>query len=221
LKKGNPRLFSDRNLLIRIFNVKIGIMGGTFDPIHMGHLIVAEEVRLALELDKVIYIPAGDPWMKADRQIIEAPHRVEMVRLAIESNPFFQLSTIEIEHPGCTYTVDTLEQLSRDFDNETRLFLLIGWDGLMSMPKWKAPYRISKMATLVTFPRPGVPEPDISVLEESMPGLSERMVKLDGPYIGISSTDIRARLASGKSARYLLPAEVERYISAQGLYKNR
>ena len=132
--------------------MKIGIMGGTFDPIHVGHLIVAEEVLSALELDKVIFIPAGEPWMKADRQITDAPHRVEMVRLAIESNPFFQLSTIEIEHPGWTYTVDTLEQLSKDFDNETRLFLLIGWDGLKSMPKWKAPYRISKMATLVTFP---------------------------------------------------------------------
>ena len=201
--------------------MKIGIMGGTFDPIHVGHLIVAEEVVSALELDKVIFIPAGEPWMKADRQITGAPHRVEMVRLAIESNPFFQLSTIEIEHPGWTYTVDTLEQLSRDFDNETRLFLLIGWDGLKSMPKWKAPYRISKMATLVTFPRLGVPEPDISVLEESMPALSERMVKLDRPYIGISSTDIRARLAEGKSVRYLLPAEVERYIVAKGLYKDR
>ena len=201
--------------------MKIGIMGGTFDPIHMGHLIVAEAVRMALELDKVLFIPAGEPWMKTDRQINGAPHRVEMIRLAIESNPFFQLSTIEIEHPGWTYTVDTLEQLSKDFDNETRLFLLIGWDGLMNMPKWKAPYRISKMATLVTFPRPGVPEPDISVLEESMPGLSERMIKLDGPCIEISSTDIRERLAEGRSVRYLVPAEVERYISAQGLYKNR
>ncbi len=201
--------------------MKIGIMGGTFDPIHMGHLIVAEEVRMTLELDKVLFIPAGEPWMKADRQITGAPHRVEMVRLAVESNPFFQLSTIEIEHPGWTYTVDTLEQLSRDFDNETRFFLLIGWDGLKNMPQWKAPYRISKMATIVTFPRPGAPEPDISALEASMPGLSERMIKLDGPYIGISSTDIRERFAEGRSIRYLVPVEVERYIVAHGLYKNR
>jgi nicotinate-nucleotide adenylyltransferase len=198
--------------------MKIGIMGGTFDPIHIGHLIVAEQVRSSLELDKVIFMPAGEPWMKADRKITSAQHRVEMVRLAIASNPFFELSTIEIEHPGWTYTVDTLEQLSKDLDNGTRLFLLIGWDGLKNMPKWRAPYRISKIATLVTFPRPGVPEPDISLLEESMPALSERMVRLDGPYIGISSTDIRERLSAGKSVRYLVPPEVDRYIVDQGLY---
>jgi nicotinate-nucleotide adenylyltransferase len=199
--------------------MKIGIMGGTFDPIHIGHLIVAEQVRSTLELDKVIFIPAGEPWMKADRKITAAQHRVEMVRLAIASNPFFELSTIEIEHPGWTYTVDTLEQLSKDLDNGARLFLLIGWDGLKNMPQWKAPYRISKIATLVTFPRPGVPEPDISVLEESMPALSERMVRLTGPYIGISSTDIRGRLWSGKSVRYLVPPEVECYIAEQRLYR--
>jgi nicotinate-nucleotide adenylyltransferase len=115
--------------------------------------------------------------------------------------------------------VDTLEQLSKDLDNGTRLFLLIGWDGLKNMPLWKAPYRISKIATLVTFPRPRVPEPDISVLEESMPALSERMVRLDGPYIGISSTDIRERLLAGKSVRYLVPPEVDLYIADQGLYR--
>lgn len=199
--------------------MKIGIMGGTFDPVHIGHLIVAEQVRSSLELDKVIFIPAGEPWMKADRKITASQHRVEMVRLAIASNPFFELSTIEIEHPGWTYTVDTLEQLSKDLDNGTRLFLLIGWDGLKNMPQWKAPYRISIIATLVTFPRPGVPEPDISILEESMPALSERMVKLNWPYIGISSTDIRERLSIGKSVRYLVPPEVDSYIADQGLYR--
>jgi nicotinate-nucleotide adenylyltransferase len=200
--------------------MNIGIMGGTFDPIHIGHLIVAEQVLSSLELEKVIFIPAGEPWMKADRQITAAQHRVEMVRLAIASNPFFELSTIEIEHPGWTYTVDTLEQLSKDLDNGTRLFLLIGWDGLKNMPKWRAPYRISKIATLVTFPRPGVPEPDISLLEKSMPALSERMIRLNGPYIGISSTDIRERLSVGKSVRYLVPSEVGRYIVDQGLYQS-
>lgn len=199
--------------------MKIGILGGTFDPVHSGHLIVAEEIREEVGLDKVIFIPAGEPWMKADRKIAEAHYRVEMIKLAIASNPFFELSTIEIEHPGWTYTVDTLEQLNRDLDSGTNLFLLIGWDGLKTMPQWKAPHRISKMATIVTFPRPGVPEPDMSVLEESMPNLSEMIVRLNGPYIGISSTGIRERLLAGKSARYLVPAEVERYIAEYGLYK--
>lgn len=196
-------------------------MGGTFDPVHAGHLIVAEEIRESLKLDKVVFIPAGEPWMKADRQITEASHRLEMVRLAIRENPFFELSTVEIENPGWTYTVDTLEQLSKDLDSDTRLFLLIGWDGLQSMPQWKAPYRISKMATIVTFPRPGVPEPDMAVLEECMPKLSERIIRLDGPFIGISSTGIRQRLQAGKSIRYLVPAEVERYITKHDLYKTR
>jgi len=200
--------------------MKIGIMGGTFDPIHTGHLIVAEEVRSRLGLDRVLFIPAGDPWMKAARKISATHHRVEMVRLAIASNPFFELSMIEIEHPGWTYTVDTLEQLSKDLTGDTSLFLMIGWDGLSSMPKWKAPYRISKMATLVTFPRPGFSGPDMAELDAAMPGIAERMVQLDGPYIGISSTDIRARVSQGKSVRYLVPEQVELYIAENKLYKN-
>jgi nicotinate-nucleotide adenylyltransferase len=200
--------------------MKVGIMGGTFDPIHLGHLIVAEEVRTVLELDQVIFMPAGDPWMKADHGITAASHRVAMAMLAIESNPCFCISTIEIEHPGWTYTVDTLEKLSQDLAPATQLFLLIGWDGLKTMPQWKAPYRISKIATLVSFPRPGVEKPDIKVLEASMPGVGERIIMLDGLYIGISSTEIRMRLAAGKSARYLLPENVETYISEHGLYKS-
>jgi nicotinate-nucleotide adenylyltransferase len=198
--------------------VKVGLMGGTFDPIHIAHLIVAEEARNALELDQVIFMPAGDPWMKADRRITESSHRVAMLKLAIDSNPYFCVSTMEIEHPGWTYTVDTLERLSQDLAKDTKLFLLIGWDGLISMPKWKAPYRISKIATIVSFPRPGAPKPDIKELEKSMPDLSERMVMLERPYIGISSTEIRQRLSSGKSVRYLVPESVGKYIADNSLY---
>lgn len=199
--------------------MKIGVMGGTFDPIHTGHLIVAEEVRTMLELDQVIFMPAGDPWMKADRRITEASHRVAMVELAIKSNPYFCISTIEIEHPGWTYTVDTLEKLSQDLTRDTKLFLLIGWDGLRTMPQWKAPYRISKMATIVSFPRQGIEKPDIKTLEESMPRVGERMIMLDRPYIAISSTEIRQRIAGGKSARYLVPEKAEKYIAEHGLYR--
>ncbi|MBN1690741.1 MAG: nicotinate-nucleotide adenylyltransferase [Dehalococcoidia bacterium] len=202
-------------------DMKIGIMGGTFDPIHIGHLISAEEVREALNLDKVLFIPAGEPWMKADQSITEAEHRVEMVRLAIRSNPFFGISIIEIEHPGWSYTVDTLEQLSRDLGSDTSLFLLIGWDGLKTMPQWKAPYRISTMATLVTFPRPGASRPDITDLEESMPGLSKRLIEFEGTPVGISSTDVRERLVAGKSVRYLIPDNVENYIAEYSLYKSK
>ncbi|MBN1376219.1 MAG: nicotinate-nucleotide adenylyltransferase [Dehalococcoidia bacterium] len=201
--------------------MKVGIMGGTFDPVHIGHLIIAEEIREALELDKVMFIPAGEPWMKANRCITGAEHRVEMVRLAIQSNPLFELLTIEIEHPGWSYTVDTLEQLSRDLGSDTKLFLLIGWDGLKTMPQWKAPYRISKMATLVTFPRPGISRPDIAEMEESMPGLSKRMIEFEGTPVGISSTDVRERLVEEKSVRYLVPDDVKNYIEEHGLYKGK
>jgi nicotinate-nucleotide adenylyltransferase len=198
--------------------MKLGIMGGTFDPIHIGHLIVAEDVRSELKLDQVMFMPAGDPWMKSDRQITAASHRAAMVELATISNPCFCISTMEIDHPGWTYTVDTLEQLSRDHGGETQFFLLIGWDGLKTMPSWKAPYRISKMATIVTFPRPGVDKPDIASLEERMPDLSKRIVMRDGPYLGISSTDIRKRLAEGRSIHYQVPEAVEKYIAEHGLY---
>jgi nicotinate-nucleotide adenylyltransferase len=199
--------------------MKIGIVGGTFDPIHLGHLIIAEEARTRLELDKLMFIPAGNPWMKSSHDITPAHHRVEMVKLAIQSNPFFSLITIEVDRPGSTFTVDTLEQLWKDVGYESKLFLLMSWDSLKDMPNWKAPYRISKMATVVAFPRPGFNRPDLTAMEAAIHGLTERSVMLEGPCIGISSTAIRNRVAEGKSIRYLVPDAVEKYIADNGLYK--
>ena len=199
--------------------MKIGIMGGTFDPIHLGHLIIAEEARTRLELDKVMFIPAGNPWMKSGHEITPAHHRVEMVKLAIQSNPFFSLVTAEVDRPGSTFTVDTLEQLWKDVGYDSKLFLLISWDSLKDMPNWKAPYRISKMATVVAFPRPGFNRPDPAAMEDVIPGFSERSIMMEGPCIGISSTAIRDRVAEGKSIRYLVPDPVEKYIADNGLYK--
>ncbi|MGA2367498.1 MAG: nicotinate-nucleotide adenylyltransferase [Dehalococcoidia bacterium] len=199
--------------------MKIGIMGGTFDPIHLGHLIIAEDARTRLELDKVMFIPAGNPWMKSGHGITPPRHRVEMVKLAIQSNPFFSLVTIEVDRPGSTFTVDTLEQLWKDVGYESKLYLLMSWDSLKDMPNWKAPYRISKMATVVAFPRPGFNRPDIASMEDVIPGFSERNIMMEGPCIGISSTDIRDRVAEGKSIRYLVPDAVEKYITDNGLYK--
>ena len=199
--------------------MKVGIIGGTFDPIHLAHLIIAEEARSKLELDKVIFIPAGEPWMKSGKNITRVKNRVEMVNLAIESNPWFEISTIETEQPGPAYTVDTLEQLWKELGYETQMFLLMGWDSLMDMPRWKAPYRISKMAKLVAFPRQGTKRPDIADLEKSMPEITERLTILEEPYMGISSTDIRTRVAEGKSIRYLIPDAVAAYINENKLYK--
>jgi nicotinate-nucleotide adenylyltransferase len=199
--------------------MKVGIMGGTFDPIHIAHLIIAEEARTRLALDRVIFIPAGEPWMKTGHIVIVAGHRVEMVRLAITSNPSFSLSLSEIERPGPTYTVDTLELIMGELGYDTQLFLLLGWDSLAEMTAWKAPYRVSKMATVVAFPRPGFNKPEIAMLEKAMPGIAERIVLLDKPYLEISSTGIRKKIAEGGSVRYLVPDAVGQYIAENGLYK--
>ena len=199
--------------------MKVGIMGGTFDPIHIAHLIIAEEARTRLALDRVIFIPAGEPWMKPERSVSKAGQRVEMVKLAISSNQFFSLSLNEIERPGPTYTVDTLEQLLGELGYDTQLFLLLGWDSVAEMTAWKAPYRVSKMATVVAFPRPGFHKPEIAVLERAMPGIAERMVFLDAPYLEISSTGLRKRIAEGGSVRYLVPDSVGQYITENRLYK--
>jgi nicotinate-nucleotide adenylyltransferase len=194
-------------------------MGGTFDPIHIAHLIIAEEARTRLALDRVIFIPAGEPWMKPGHVVSAAGQRVEMVKLAISSNPDFSLSLSEIERPGPTYTVDTLEQLLGELGYDTQLFLLLGWDSVAELPAWKAPYRVSKMATVVAFPRPGFTKPEIAALERVMPGIAERMVSLDEPYLEISSTGIRKRIADGGSIRYLVPDAVGQYIIEYRLYK--
>jgi len=201
--------------------MKVGILGGTFDPIHLAHLIIAEEARSRLELDRVIFIPAGEPWMKSGHDITPAGHRLEMVKSAIQSNRSFAVSGIEVEREGPTYTVDTLEQLWRDLGHDTRMFLIVGWDSLADMLKWKAPYRISKMATLLAFPRPGYPRPLLTDLELAIPGISERVVMFDEPYIGISSTAIREHASEGKSIRYLVPEVVEKYIFDHGLYREK
>ena len=199
--------------------MKVGIMGGTFDPIHIAHLIIAEEARTRLALDRVIFIPAGEPWMKPGHNVSAAGQRVEMVKLAVSSNPAFSLSLSEVERPGPTYTVDTLEQLLGELGYDTQLFLLLGWDSVAELPAWKAPYRVSKMATVVAFPRPGFTKPEIAALEKVMPGIAERMVSLDEPYLEISSTGIRKRIADGGSVRYLVPDAVGQYISEYRLYK--
>ena len=198
--------------------MRIGIMGGTFDPIHIAHLIVAEEARTRLALDRVIFIPAGEPWMKPGHIVSRAGQRVEMVKLAITSNPAFSLSLSEIERPGPTYTVDTLEQLLGELGYDTQLFLLLGWDSVAEIASWKAPYRISRMATVVAFPRPGFAKPEIAVLERAMPGIAGRIVFLDAPCLEISSTGIRKRIADGGSVRYLVPDPVGQYITENKLY---
>ena len=196
----------------------IGILGGTFDPIHLGHLIIAEGVRAGLGLAEVIFVPAGRPWLKEDRVISPAVHRVEMARLAITTNPSFRLSTVETERPGPSYAVETLAVLKSQLGGEARFFFILGWDTLAELPLWKEPSRLTGMCRLVAIPRPGCKPPSLRVLEEAVPGSTRGIVLFEGPKIGTSSTDIRSRVKEGRSIRHLVPEDVERYIKEQGLY---
>jgi len=199
--------------------MKIGVLGGTFDPVHIGHLIIAEEVRFRLKLDHVLFIPAGQPWLKVNRVISEAKHRVAMTNLAIASNSYFKLSSVEIDHPSPSYTVDTIKTLQTQFNSAARIFLILGWDSLNELPLWKEPGRVISMCQLVIVPRLNYPRPDLKSLDKTIPGIVSNTIMLDILTIDISSTEIRRRVAEGVSIRYLVPQEVEKYIAENGLYR--
>lgn len=196
--------------------MNIGILGGTFDPIHIGHLVVAEEARTKLGLSEVLFVPAGQPWLKQARDITPAAHRVEMVRRAIADNPYFKLSTLEVDHPGPSYTVDTLTLLQDQLSSESSLFFILGRDTLAELPLWKEPRKVIQLCRLVVPPRLG--SRDLRHLEEAIPGLLDKVIQLDMPVIGISSSEIRHRIAQGLPIRYLVPVEVEKYITEHKIY---
>jgi len=198
--------------------MNIGVLGGTFDPIHLGHLIVAEEVRARLNLAVVLFVPAGQPWLKMNSPILAAEHRVQMVRLAIADKPYFKLSTMEIERPGATYTVDTIAELQGQLGAGDELFFILGWDNLAQLPQWKEPSQLIKLCCLVVAPKPGYPPPDLKALEAIIPGLSQRVMLMDKPEIDISASVIRDRVARGLSIRHLVPEPVNRYIRQHRLY---
>ena len=198
--------------------MNIGVLGGTFDPVHMGHLIIAEEVRARLDLAEVLFVPAGQPWLKINNVISPAQHRVEMVRLAIADEPSFKLSTMEIERPGPSYTVDTMAELSSQIGAGDKLFFILGWDNLIQLPHWHEPSRLVRLCRLVPVRRVGYPSLDLDALEAAIPGLSQSIIMLDTPQIGISSSEIRDRVARGLSIHQLVPEPVERYIKQHKLY---
>ena len=199
--------------------MNIGVMGGTFDPIHMGHIIVAEEARTRMNLAETLFVPACLPWLKTDSPISAAEHRVEMVRLAIADKPYFKLSTVEIERGGPSYTVDTVAGLRGQIGAEDELFLILGWDSLAELPRWHEPSRLIEMCRLVVVPRPGYSRPELESLDESLPGISQRVMFFDKPEMDISASNIRERVAKGLSVHHLIPRPVNRYIKEHGLYR--
>ena len=196
--------------------MNIGVLGGTFDPIHIGHLVVAEEARIRLGFREVLFVPAGQPWRKIDRNVTLAVHRVEMVHRAIADNPYFKLCTLEVERPGPSYTVDTLTMLRKQLGNEASLFFILGRDTLAELPLWKEPNKLVQLCRLVVAPRLG--SKDLKHLETAIPGLLDQVIQLDMPVIGISSAKIRQRIAQGLTIRYWVAAEVEKYITEQKIY---
>jgi nicotinate-nucleotide adenylyltransferase len=196
--------------------MRLGLFGGTFDPIHLGHLILAEQCREACRLDRVWFVVAGSPPHKqGDRTPVA--HRIEMARIAIAGHPAFEVSDIEAERPGPHYSVDTLQVVRRERPGDELLFL-IGADSLVDLPTWRDPAGIARLATIVVVNRPGIAEENPGVPPRVGPDVNDlQFVTI--PSIGIASKFIRERVAQRRTIRYLVPRGVEAYIETHGLYR--
>jgi len=198
--------------------VNLGVMGGTFDPVHLGHLAVAEEAREVLDLERILFVPAGQPPHKPAGEVTSIEHRLAMVELAIADNRAFELSRIEVDRPGPSYTVDTLETLAAAGD---RVTVILSAETFAELPTWHEPWRLFEAARVAVAPRWGYPAPDPDWLAATFPGREDRVSYLEGPRLGVSSTALRARVAAGRSIRYLVPQPVATYIAANNLYTAR
>jgi nicotinate-nucleotide adenylyltransferase len=192
---------------------RIGIMGGTFDPVHHGHLVAASEVQASFDLDEVIFVPTGQPWQKSQREVSAAEDRYLMTVVATASNPRFSVSRVDIDRGGVTYTIDTLRDL-RDAHPDAELYFITGADALEQILSWRQAEELFALAHFVGVTRPGYQLDD-----EHLPSGSVSMV--DVPAMAISSTDCRARVASGQPVWYLVPDGVVQYISKRQLYAAR
>jgi nicotinate-nucleotide adenylyltransferase len=199
--------------------MQVGIIGGTFDPIHLGHLIIAEEARTQLELEQAIFIPTGQPWLKAGRPLTQGQDRLNMVRLAIASNPYFRAGSHELDRPGPSYTVDTLAELREELGPSASLHFILGRDALEQFHQWKDPERLLGLCNLVVVNRPGYPNDDFSAFTHRYPQAAGKVTPLLAPLIDISATEIRRRAAAGISFRYHVPEAVEQYILQHQLYR--
>jgi len=190
-------------------------MGGTFDPIHHGHLLTAEEALWQFELDEVVFVPTGQPWMKEKRQVSASEDRYLMVVIATSSNPRFSVSRVEIERSGPTYTVETLRSLRQE-RGEVDLFFITGADAMLEIFQWKDPEEALSLAHFIAATRPGY---DLSAFEEGAPTEHPNVSVMSIPALAISSTDVRERVGAGRPIRYLVPEGVQTYIDKGRLYR--
>ncbi|MBE9508182.1 MAG: nicotinate-nucleotide adenylyltransferase [Chloroflexi bacterium] len=196
--------------------LRLGVLGGTFDPPHYGHLALAENGRAQLQLDHVLFVLAGQPPHKPSRPIAPPHHRVAMVEAAIADNPAFVISRVDLDRPGPHYTVEMLALLGREYPG-AELYFLMGGDSLAEFITWRDPAGIVRQVRLTVMQRPGW-EADLAALEEAVPEIRERLVWLDVPCLGIAASDLRRRVREGLPLRYLVPPPVEAYIQAHHLY---
>jgi len=192
--------------------VATGLIGGTFDPIHIAHLIIAEAALEALSLREIVFVPAARPPHKGGVCVTPVEHRLEMVRLAIEGNPRLVLSDIEARRATPSYTIDTIREVRAGLDVGEEIYFIIGADSLVEFFTWKEPEKLLDSCRFVVVPRPGVSMGDAD------PRIREKAVVLDAPELSIASRDIRERVRGGRTIRYLVPAEVESYIERKNLY---
>jgi nicotinate-nucleotide adenylyltransferase len=197
----------------------VGVFGGTFDPIHYAHLAVAEEAAEALGLDRVLFVPAGQPPHKPDQVVTPGVHRLAMVELAIAGNDRFAVDRLELDRDGPSYTVDTLETLSASPGPTRDLMLILSAEAFLGLASWREPRRVLELARIAVAPRDGYPTAGAAFMAEHFPDLSERVVFLDGPRMRLSASELRSRAAAGRTLRYLVPDAVAAYIDDHALYR--
>jgi nicotinate-nucleotide adenylyltransferase len=198
---------------------RVGILGGTFDPIHVGHLVIAEDCWYQLALSEVLFVPAGAPPHKRGRPVSTAADRVAMVELAIVDNLHFRLSRADVDRPGMSYTVDTVRTIQAEVGPDANLFFIIGSDSLADLPSWREPNLLLDLCQIVAVNRPGYPAFDLGRLEPAIPRARERIIALEVPAVDLAATEIRRRVAEGWPITYLVPSVVKAYIEKRGLYR--
>ncbi|MCY4575298.1 MAG: nicotinate-nucleotide adenylyltransferase [Chloroflexi bacterium] len=199
---------------------RIGILGGSFDPPHAGHLMIAREAKERADLDTVLFIPAGEQWLKEGQDVAPATHRLAMTHLLVGSTPAFGVSDMEVTRPGPTYTVDTLQELRQDSPPGTEYFFILGEDSVADLTLWHNPQELVTLCRFIAMPRvDGTGRPDLTAAYDAIPGLRENVTILeDAPRMDVSSSSVRRMVESGDDLRGIVPDYIVKYITAHRLY---
>jgi nicotinate-nucleotide adenylyltransferase len=200
---------------------QIGIFGGTFDPPHLGHLAAAQEALELLQLQSVLFVPARRNPLKSDGPTTSAAHRWRMLEIAVGADDRFGVSRADLDRIGPSYTVDLIEHMREQIDDGTEIVFIMGTDSLADFDRWREPSRLLSMAQVVAVFRPGAAFPDLERLANAVPGFVERVALVQTPGVALSASDVRERIAVGRSVRYLVPENVRMYIERHGLYRSQ